>query len=100
MNLNLPENADSREQRDALDVLPVLVFLERDGSIVFANAEARQMLGSPDADWTPRPIEDVLWGLLPSAAEPQNPLAGGRQCTPFHAIVPAKNGRLLPVEGA
>jgi diguanylate cyclase (GGDEF)-like protein/PAS domain S-box-containing protein len=100
MNLNLPENADSKEQRVALDVLPVLVFLERDGSIVFANAEARQMLGHSEADWTPRPIEDVLWGLLPSAAEPQNPLTGVRQCSPFHAIVPAKNGRLLPVEGA
>lgn len=98
--MNLPENEDSREQREALDALPVLVFLERDGNIVFANAEARQVLGFAETDWTPRPIEDVLWGLLPSTAEPQNPLTGMRQGRPFHAIVPAKNGRLLPVEGA
>ena len=45
MGLNLPENADASQQRDILDALPVLVFLERAGRIVFANAEARQMLG-------------------------------------------------------
>ena len=99
MSLNLPENADSKEQREALDILPVLVFLERDGNIVFANAEARQMLGVAEPEWTPRPIEDVLWGLLPSTAEPPNTVTGMHHGSPFHAIVPAKNGRLIPVEG-
>ena len=41
MNLKLWEDADSAQQREVLDALPVLVFLERAGKIVFANAEAR-----------------------------------------------------------
>ncbi len=96
---NLPEHADSAEQREILDALPVLVFLERAGKIVFANAEARQMLGYVEGEWIPRPIEEVLWGLFPGTAEPQTLLTGTRRGSPFHATMPAKNGRLLPVEG-
>jgi len=99
VNLNLPRNADSSDQREILDALPVLVFLERAGKIVFANAEARQMLGLPEGDWVERPVEDVLWGLYPGTAEPQTTLTGTRRGSPFHATVPAKNGHLLPVEG-
>jgi Amt family ammonium transporter len=97
--LNLPENADSPEQRQILDALPVLVFLERTGIIVFANAEARQMLGHAENEWVPRPIEEVLWGLMPGTAEPQTLLTGTKRGSPFHATLPSKNGRLLPVEG-
>jgi diguanylate cyclase (GGDEF)-like protein/PAS domain S-box-containing protein len=97
---DLPANADSADQRAILDALPVLVFLERAGKIVFANAEARQMLGAADAEWVPRPIEEVLWGLLPGTAEPQTLLTGTRWGSPFHATLPTKNGRLLPVEGS
>src|SRR5665213_3276776 len=68
--LNLPENADSSRQREILDALPVLVFLEQAGKIVFANAEARQMMGLTEGDWAERPVEDVLWGLFPGTAEP------------------------------
>jgi diguanylate cyclase (GGDEF)-like protein/PAS domain S-box-containing protein len=96
---NLPQHADSAEQREILDALPVLVFLERAGRVVFANAEARQMLGHAEDEWTPRPMEEVLWGLFPGAAEPQTLLTGTRKGSPFHATMPAKNGRLLPVEG-
>jgi diguanylate cyclase (GGDEF)-like protein/PAS domain S-box-containing protein len=98
-SLNLPENSDSRQQQEVLDALPVLVFLERAGKVVFANAEARQTLGLAEGDWAPRPIEDVLWGLFPGTAEPQTPLLGTRAGSPFHATMPARNGRLLPVEG-
>lgn len=52
--LNLPENADSSKQQEILDALPVLVFLERAGKIVFANAEARQMLGLTEGEWIRR----------------------------------------------
>jgi diguanylate cyclase (GGDEF)-like protein/PAS domain S-box-containing protein len=77
----------------------VLVFLERAGKVVFANAEARQTLGLADGDWVPRPVEDVLWGLFPGTAEPQTQLIGTRAGSPFHATMPARNGRLLSVEG-
>jgi len=98
-SLNLPENSDSTQQQEILDALPVLVFLERGGNVVFANVEARQMLGLEDGEWIPRPIEDVLWGLFPGTAEPQTLLKGSKRGSPFHATLPAKNGRLLPIEG-
>ena len=97
--MNLPENSDSREQREVLDALPVLVFLERAGRIVFANAEARQMLGLTEGEWVERPVEDVLWGLFPGTAEPQTLLTGTRRGSPFHATMPTRGGRLQPVEG-
>jgi len=59
--VNLPANADVQQQRQILDALPALVFLERAGRIVFANAEARQMMGLAEGEWAPRPIEEVLW---------------------------------------
>jgi Amt family ammonium transporter len=99
MSLNLPENTDSAEQQKILDALPVLVFLEREGKIVFANAEARQMLGMAEGELIERPVEEVLWGLFPGTAEPQTLLTGTKRGSPFHATLPAKNGRLLPIEG-
>lgn len=99
MGLNLPENAESSRQREILDALPVLVFLERAGKIVFANAEARQMLGFAEDEWMSRPVEEVLWGLFPGTAEPQTLLTGTGKGNPFHATMPAKSGKLLPVEG-
>jgi len=98
-NLNLPKNSDSTQQREILDALPLLVFLERAGKVVFANAEARQMLGIAEGDWVERPVEDVLWGLFPGTAEPQTHLIGTRCGSPFHATMPARSGRLLAVEG-
>ena len=97
--MNLPENSDSFEQQEILDALPVLVFLEREGKIVFANVEARQMLGLAEGEWTECPVEDVLWGLYPGTAEPQTLLTGSRRGSPFHATLPARNGNLLPIEG-
>jgi diguanylate cyclase (GGDEF)-like protein/PAS domain S-box-containing protein len=99
MSLNLPENSDSVQQQEVLDALPVLVFLERAGNVVFANAEARQTLGVAEGVWVERPVEDVLWGLFPGTAEPQTHLIGTRSGSPFHATMPARSGRLLPVEG-
>ena len=97
--LNLPENSDSSKQQEILDALPVLIFLEQAGKIVFANTEARQMLGLTEGEWVERPVEDVLWGLFPGTAEPQTLLTGTKKGSPFHATMPAKNGKLLPVEG-
>src|SRR5271165_1344988 len=98
-SLNLPENFDSAEQLEVLDALPVLVFLEREGKVVYANIEARQTLGLSEGEWVHRPVEDVLWGLFPGTAEPQTQLIGTRVGSPFHATLPARSGRLLPVEG-
>src|ERR1700728_5430384 len=98
-SLNLPENSDSSQQQEVLDALPVLVFLEQAGNVVFANAEARQALGAGDGEWIPKPVEDVLWGLFPGTAEPQTQLIGTKAGSPFHATMPASSGRLLPVEG-
>ncbi len=98
-SLNLLQNFNSVEQRRILDALPVFVFLESAGTIVFANAEARQLLGYTEEQWTPKAVEDVLWGLMPGTAEPQTLLTGTQKGSPFHATVPAANGRLVPVEG-
>lgn len=76
--VNLPANADVQLQRQVLDALPALVFLERQGKIVFANAEARQIMGLTEGEWAPHPIEEVLWGLFP--ARPSR-----RQCLPARA---------------
>jgi diguanylate cyclase (GGDEF)-like protein/PAS domain S-box-containing protein len=99
MELNLPENADAKIQREILDALPVLVFLERAGKIVFANAEARQMQGLTESQWAPRAVEEVLWGLYPGTAEPQTSLKGTGAGSPFHATMPTISGKLMPVEG-
>ncbi|HKN23146.1 MAG TPA: EAL domain-containing protein [Terracidiphilus sp.] len=97
--LNVYGNTNPNAQHEVLDGLPVLVFLERAGKIVFANSEARQMLGLVEGEWIARPVEDVLWGLFPGTAEPQTLLTGTRHGSPFHATLPAPNGRLVPVEG-
>lgn len=99
MSLNLPENSESVHQQEVLDALPALVFLEKAGKVVFANAEARQLLGLAEGQWVERPVEDVLWGLFPGTAEPQTQLIGTRAGSPFHATMPSRNGRLLPIEG-
>src|SRR5579885_1467812 len=99
MNVNLPQNSDSREQQAILDGLPALIFLERAGRIVFANAEARHQLGWGEETWVSRPVEEVLWGLFPGTAEPQTVLTGGRASSPFHATLASRGGGLLPVEG-
>ncbi|MGD0347158.1 MAG: EAL domain-containing protein [Terracidiphilus sp.] len=99
MELNLHGNTNPDAQREVLDGLPVLVFLERAGKIIFANAEARQLLGLAEGEWIPRPVEDVLWGLFPGTAEPQTLLTGTRHGSPFHATLPASDGRLVSVEG-
>jgi Amt family ammonium transporter len=99
MSLNLPENSDSAQQREILDALPVLVFLEREGRIVFANLQARQMLGLADGEWVPQPVVDVLWGLVPIPGEPQIMPVESKPGNPFRATLPARSGRLLPVEG-
>lgn len=98
-SLNLPQNSDCMEQQEVLDALPVLVFLEQAGQIVFANSEARQMLNLAGSEWVPRPVEDVLWGLPAGTAEPQTLLTGTSTGNPFHATMRV-NGSLLPVEGA
>jgi Amt family ammonium transporter len=97
--LNLPENLDSAELREILDALPVLIFLERGDTIVFANAEARQMLGVEDSIWTPRPSEEVLWGLSSGAAEPETLVVCSGHGSPFHATLQSGTGQLVPVEG-
>ena len=99
MEANSHGNTNLEAQREVLDALPVLVFLERAGKIVFANAEARQLLGLTGDEWVPRPVEDVLWGLFPGTAEPQTLLTGTRHGSPFHATLPAPNNRLVSVEG-
>lgn len=97
--MNLPQNAELRSQREILDALPALVFLERAGRIVYANAEALDVMGIAAAQWTPRSTEDVLWGFYPGIAEPQTALAGARGGSPFHATLPGRGGRIIPVEG-
>ena len=99
IGLNLPENADSIKQREVLDALPVLIFLERAGKIVFANAEARRTIGLTEGEWAPRAVEDVLWGLFPGTAEPQTSLKATGGGSPFHATMPAISGKLISVEG-
>lgn len=97
--LNLATNAASLDQIAILDALPVLIFIERAGKIVFANREARLTINEFDGEWAERPMEEVLWGLLPGTAEPQTHLKGTRRSRPFHATMPMADGRMMPVEG-
>src|SRR4051812_42396290 len=99
MSVNLPRNWDSSEQQDILDCLPALIFLERGGRIVFANSEARHLMGWAEEKWVSRPVEEVLWGLFPGTAEPQTALVGTRSSSPFHATLATHGGPLLPIEG-
>jgi diguanylate cyclase (GGDEF)-like protein/PAS domain S-box-containing protein len=99
IGLNFYEYAHSDSSRQILDSLPALVFLERGGKIVFANAEARQLLGLTEGEWVARPVEDVLWGFYPGTAEPQTNVIGTVSGSPFHATLPSKSGQIVPVEG-
>ena len=99
MSLNLPNNSESAQQQEILDALPVLIFLERAGRIVYANSEARHLLEMGEEEWIPRPVEEVLWGLFPGTAEPRTLLTGTRWSSPFHATLATRTGRLHPVEG-
>lgn len=97
--MNLSENSDSAQQREILDALPMLVFLERGGRIVYANAEARQAMGRADVGWIARPVDEVFRGMVTGTAEPQTPTTGRGRNRPFHATLPDANGHLLAVEG-
>jgi Amt family ammonium transporter len=97
--LNLPQNSDSPVQREILDALPALVFLEREGQVVFANAQARRILGIAEHHWTARSSEEILWGLSSGTADSQTLVAASGQGSPFQATLAAGTGELLPVEG-
>lgn len=97
--MNLQLDPVPEDQKAVLDGLPVLIFLERGGKVVFANAEARRLLGAAEGDWSDRAVEDTLWGLFPGTAEPQTRLTSTAHGSPFHATLPAANGRLISVEG-
>lgn len=97
--MNLLHNAESQTQCEILDALPALIFLERAGRIVYANAEALHVMGVAGTAWTPRRTEEVLWGLFPGIAEPRTDLTGGCGGSPFHATLAGKGGRIIAVEG-
>lgn len=97
-NVNQADNSDAQQQRDILDAVPVLVFLERAGRLVYANAEARHAIGW-EGEWQECPIEDVLWGLQAGTLEPRTPFAAGLRGRPFHATLACRDGRMLPIEG-
>lgn len=99
MDVNLLQNWESPGQQEILDGLPALVFLVRAGRVVFANREARELLRWEGETWASRPIDEVLWGLLPGTAEPQTVVAGGRTSNPFHATLATRGGHMLAVEG-
>lgn len=100
MSLNLPQNAESTEQRAILDALPVPVFLEREGRIVFANAEARQRMGCVEGEQVDcvidLPVEEVFRGVLPELDAGQEGPGASRS---FHATLVARSGAVEPVEG-
>ena len=83
-------------QQEIFEALPALVFLERSGKIVYANSEARRLLGLANEEWIERPIDEVLWGFFPFAAKSQSPL----EASPFHAALHAANGMVVPIEGS
>ena len=99
MGLNLPENMESPQQREILDALPALIFLQRMGKIVFANAEARRQMGAEEGDWIPRPAEEILWGMAAGRAEPHSVLAQAPGSGPFRATLTRRDGSVITVEG-
>ena len=98
IGLMRPEDPGWAQQRIVLDALPALVFMERGGMIVYANAEARREIGVEGA-WQERPVDDVLWGLHAGTAEPRTHITGTERSSPFHATLACRNGRMTPVEG-
>ena len=95
------DRIDPLAQRALFDALPVLLFLERSGQVIFANTAARRLMGVEDRPWTGRAMEELLWGLYPSLAEPDSSLTGPRvsgRC--FHASLAAGDGETIAIEGA
>ena len=92
MELNVYGNTNPDAQREVLDGLPVLVFLERAGKIVFANAEARQLLGMAErrVDSPSRRRRSV--GTLSRHSRAANPADrhAARQPLPRHSSGPQR----------
>jgi diguanylate cyclase (GGDEF)-like protein/PAS domain S-box-containing protein len=88
------ESSKESNHLETLDALPALVFLEKAGKIVFANAEVRQWLGLGEEKWSERPTNEVLWGFFSGTAEPET------RSVPFRATMHLGDGKLVPVEGA
>lgn len=97
--MELPGTTDILLQRKVLDALPAYVFVEREGRIVYVNAEARRALGMDHEEWVSCPVEEVLWGYFAGRAEPQTVLTAGEHGAPFHATLAASDGKMIPVEG-
>lgn len=87
------QSAENTEQAELVDQLPALVFIERAGEIVFANAAARQLLGT--GQWQPRKIESVLEEFAVDAGGGQ-PAENG---IVFHAMVRTVEGTRRTLEG-
>jgi diguanylate cyclase (GGDEF)-like protein/PAS domain S-box-containing protein len=98
IGLMRPEDPESAQQRILLDALPAMVFMERGGMIVYANAEARQEIGV-EGKWQERPVDDVLWGLQAGTLEPRTHITGSKRSSPFHATLATRSGQMTPVEG-
>jgi len=97
--LQLPHNPGPFDGCEILDALPVLIFTEHQGKILFANAEARRILGKLDAPWQPIPTDELIWGLRAGTAEPHTRITDHGRARPFHATLPSSHGRILSVEG-
>lgn len=91
--MNFEQDAGKTEQAEILDRLPALIFLERAGEIVFANAAARSLLGIDP--WQARKIEAVLEGFITDANE-QRPAESGID---FHATLRDATGAPTAVAG-
>lgn len=95
--MNVEEIIGSVGLTEILDGLPVLVFLERAGTILFANAEARGVLGVEP--WREQSVEEVLWGFYAGTAEPRTQVRKPENGSAFHASLRIADGQRVAVEG-
>jgi len=95
MKVNLSDHAELPEQKAILDELPVLIFLAREGKVIFANAAVRSRLGEDvSSAWTLCEVEALLPGVLADEE------AVVDQLRPFRATLIARDGRPVFIEGS
>jgi Amt family ammonium transporter len=87
----------SNHHQHWMDRLPSLIFVEREGVIVFANRAACELLGYQPVDLIGKPAQEIIWGLYPGAAEPLGQGAVAPLETAFDCRILAAAGNFISV---
>ena len=89
MSLSSSSNSDFAGQKAILDALPVAAFLERDGQVLYANAQARICVGWPEGTV----VLPLVMNLLPGLAGAKDVERPGKPAGYFRTeLLPAIGG--------